>query len=561
LKNALMVLSPPDLGKQLAEVGLDAALLADVIAEAGQHAGWRGMSMLQLPSSLTDLDPMNVILRQHTLDVNDVALKHLTLKGAGKGPAVLITGSPGIGKSMSSLPALVRGLALGQAGPAPPVIIIELRQLSRVFKLTFNVDPASGIATGVASAESIHISKFLDSDEPALQDPSTVYIVDPTSRGGSMVGSPADVRARTVVIASPNSDHYKDFEKRRPSPLSLYLEHWTLEEVLAARPYISRDVTEQEVVERWQQQGGNPRVVFDTADSFMKAREKTNIRLGVMPQEVLRRIYLKTGSLQLEEKGDKDPNSAVVTYVRSSPPFNAPTVGFLSNAVRRLVGAYNAEGVLALLHRATPSARSAMALDFEAVAIKLIAEGRTFRITALPVGVKLKGSKSVVIMEADVAASKSADEKGKWPLPVEVKLKKTKVEGLKTMVEVARVDTSRTFAPFPIVEAARLGDKYLPGAGDYATQVTSFLIRNQRTVDAVGPGKVAYQVTMAGTHDVNETGLHEVVEVLGASREEPLRLCFLVPQDAYETWQKKKFIVVPEALADRVRAYAVLIKV
>ena len=48
---------------------------------------------------------------------------------------------------------------------------------------------------------------------------------------------------------------------------------------------------------------------------------------------------------------------------------------------------------------------------------------------------------------------------------VEVKLKKTKVEGKKTMVEVARVDTSRTFAPFPIVEAARLGDKYLPGAG------------------------------------------------------------------------------------------------
>ena len=98
-------------------------------------------------------------------------------------------------------------------------------------------------------------------------------------------------------------------------------------------------------------------------------------------------------------------------------------------------------------------------------------------------------------------------------------------------------------------------------AADYATQVTSFLTRNQRTVDAVGPGKVAYQVTMAGTHDVNEKGLHEVVEVLGASREEPLRLCFLVPQDAYETWQKKKFIVVPEALADRVRAYAVLMKV
>lgn len=159
MKNALMVLSPPDLGKQLAKTGLDAAMQMDVIAEAGQHAGWRGMSALQvqLPSSLTDPDPMNIILRHHTLDVNSVALKHLTLKGAGKGPAVLITGSPGIGKSMSSLPALVRGLALGQAGPAPPVIIIELRQLHTVLKLTFKVDPTTRSATGITSgADSAH---------------------------------------------------------------------------------------------------------------------------------------------------------------------------------------------------------------------------------------------------------------------------------------------------------------------------------------------------------------------------------------------------------------------
>ena len=101
-------------------------------------------------------------------------------------------------------------------------------------------------------------------------------------------------------------------------------------------------------------------------------------------------------------------------------------------------------------------------------------------------------------------------------------------------------------------------------AAEYATHVTSFLIRSQRTVNAVGPGKVAYQVTMAGTHDVNDTGLQQVVEVLGASPKEPLRLCFLVPgppKDVYQEWQKKRFIVVPEALADRVRVYAVFIKV
>jgi len=101
LKSDLMALSPPDLGKQLAKTGLDAAMQMDVIAEAGQHAGWRGMSALQLPSSLTDPDPMNIILRQHTLDVNSVALKHLTRKGDEKGPVVLITGSPGCPASAS----------------------------------------------------------------------------------------------------------------------------------------------------------------------------------------------------------------------------------------------------------------------------------------------------------------------------------------------------------------------------------------------------------------------------------------------------------------------------
>ena len=79
---------------------------------------------------------------------------------------------------------------------------------------------------------------------------------------------------------------------------------------------------------------------------------------------------------------------------------------------------------------------------------------------------------------------------------------------------------------------------------------------------AVGPGKVAYQVTMAGTQDVREAGLQQAVRLLGASPEDriPLRLCLLAPQDTYQTWKKKKrCIVVPEGLVDRVRVYAVLI--
>ena len=38
------------------------------------------------------------------------------------------------------------------------------------------------------------------------------------------------------------------------------------------------------------QQGGNPRVVLRTADSFMKAVNRTATRLGVMPLDTLRRV-------------------------------------------------------------------------------------------------------------------------------------------------------------------------------------------------------------------------------------------------------------------------------
>ena len=115
------------------------------------------------------------------------------------------------------------------------------------------------------------------------------------------------------------------------------------------------------------------------------------------------RVYLLSGwthwHWQLEEKDGEDPNSAVVTYVRRFSPFNDPTMGFLSNAVRRQVHAAYAVTVLALICGASPLARSAMALDFEAVAISMIAAGKTFRIAALPMAFKPKGSKKGTLVQ------------------------------------------------------------------------------------------------------------------------------------------------------------------
>jgi hypothetical protein len=87
-----------------------------------------------------------------------------------------------------------------------------------------------------------------------------------------------------------------------------------------------------------------------------------------------------------------------------------------------------------------------------------------------------------------------------------------------------------------------------------------FYQKNVRTVDAVGPGKIAYQVTLANSHNVNEDGLRAVVDLVGATVGDPLRLCFCVDSNAYDAWAGKPHIVLPGHLADRVLVYVVRIE-
>ena len=247
--------------------------------EPDQLAGWEDLELLQLPCGWTDNDEQTVVLRHHTRQVVQEALLHLAAvlpPGKSRGAAVLVSGSPGIGKSFSFIPALVRGLAQGRGGPVPPVIIIEDRFLRTVVKLRLNGRGA------VTSAHRISLAHFEPASDPDLRLGTTVYIVDPTSTNITG-GSPTNVAARTVVVSSPNSSHFKDFEKRRPSPHPLFMEPWTLYELLAARVHIDPSVPQETVVERWMAQGGNPRHVLCEKSDFAKAQRRTESKIETLP--------------------------------------------------------------------------------------------------------------------------------------------------------------------------------------------------------------------------------------------------------------------------------------
>jgi hypothetical protein len=88
-----------------------------------------------------------------------------------------------------------------------------------------------------------------------------------------------------------------------------------------------------------------------------------------------------------------------------------------------------------------------------------------------------------------------------------------------------------------------------------------FVNPDLETVDAIGPGKVAYHVTISASHGVNVDGLKQAIDLVGATKEDPLRLCFLVPQSVFPAWLGRRDVIpnehLPEGYRGKARAYVV----
>ncbi len=94
-------------------------------------------------------------------------------------------------------------------------------------------------------------------------------------------------------------------------------------------------------------------------------------------------------------------------------------------------------------------------------------------------------------------------------------------------------------------------------------KIVHFFARNEATLDAIGPGKIGYQVTMSKDHSVNVSGLQAAIEAVGATPSDPLRFCFAVPDDSEVfssacQWARRKIVLPASAshLRDSVQFYA-----
>ena len=117
-----------------------------------------------------------------------------------------------------------------------------------------------------------------------------VYLFDPC---GNTPREPTGVKAFTIVTASPNPAHYKQFLKRVGRMRLLPV--WGVEEVLELRKSMPNAPSEKEVMERFGKYGGIPRSIFaleqeevssdlDTAiENFNFADLRAYFKLGKLP--------------------------------------------------------------------------------------------------------------------------------------------------------------------------------------------------------------------------------------------------------------------------------------
>jgi hypothetical protein len=96
--------------------------------------------------------------------------------------------------------------------------------------------------------------------------------------------------------------------------------------------------------------------------------------------------------------------------------------------------------------------------------------------------------------------------------------------------------------------------------------LVAFSMKNQPAIDAIGVVSagsrhynVALQMTLALKHTINHGGLEDAVDVSGATEDDPLHYCFVVPGDRFEDWKKKKILALPPTCASKVKVFVVKI--
>jgi hypothetical protein len=298
-------------------------------------------------------DLFNVVM--HALKTGDIDDDGEKI-GGGK---VIVTGAPGIGKS-AMLYRVMR-----EAFKEKNKVVLDRRQDKEVLVFLPKDDDTY-------ECWKFYISGGVGGTLDVLRDPEAFLLVDPS--GGKDGGEPPiNIAAATLITASPNPTHHKQFGKN-PFCKKMYMANWNPDELLAIRKYMDpMDISEEDVGRRFAEVGGIVRHVYsDMFDDILETQER---KVNGLSMEKLADVTFA--------KADLDDEGGVSHFVftyKVTKPFGAPPLQFTSPRVYDLVKKRreDVEGISLNARLEKRCLYGTLGYDFENYGINSIFKGGSF---------------------------------------------------------------------------------------------------------------------------------------------------------------------------------------
>jgi hypothetical protein len=268
-----------------------------------------GMKVLRGVPGLESDATIDLVIRNITEDFWKETIR--TAETPNKRYRVCAVGTPGIGKT-SSTPILIRLLLLMQRTVVYHVQTQE--KVGWVYEFTpgqaTEENPCPVVVNVIPEAGFSYKMKSLKQTKGL----PNYYIVDPGNTIDNCVPD-GFFKGRFILVSSPDDRHWGESQFAKENGATegtfRYFPLWSLDELLAARPYLNNDISDNEVKQRYNQVGGVPRHVYTTSIDKVLTIQETAINL-LTPNQVM--AIVKTGWNAVSTFSQPQPRSALMGY-------------------------------------------------------------------------------------------------------------------------------------------------------------------------------------------------------------------------------------------------------
>jgi len=282
------------------------------------------------------MPPLVNRLKQNEIDIKDNEFKfvirkyykHIYGKCNVEDDAYGIIGTPGIAKSVSLLYPILShfGQYKDSIADAPPVLLHSCR-----------TDDAHLFFDRSYWKVTRFIREQGDLIAILTEIRNLLYLADgPTSSTNLVEG----MKGRTILASSPDRKGYKEFLKQGET---FIMPGWSLDEILESKPFIKEELSDGEVIRRFNICGGVIRGVLTNQrkhDSYLKSLNTDIESETDKPNTVIHNNIAKDGKYKTSDigaKGSEFPHK-IYHFVVDTETFETTHVKFASPHVKQMLG-------------------------------------------------------------------------------------------------------------------------------------------------------------------------------------------------------------------------------